>query len=60
MTQLQGSLVPLEAKGEDCPRMQGLALKNVRVKVVNQKKRWPTRGLASCCSPTLACPAPSF
>ena len=39
VTQLQGSLVPLEAKGEDCPRMQGLALKNVRVKVVNQKKK---------------------
>ena len=39
VTDLQGSLVPLEAKGEDCPRMQGLALKNVRVKVVNQKKK---------------------
>lgn len=39
VTALQGSLVPLEAKGEDCPKMQGLALKNVRVKVVNQKKK---------------------
>ena len=39
VTDLQGSLVPLEAKGEDCPRMQGLALKNVRIKVVNQKKK---------------------
>lgn len=39
VTELQGSLVPLEAKGEDCPRMQGLALKNVRIKVVNQKKK---------------------
>lgn len=29
----------MEAKGEDCSRMQGLALKNVRIKVVNQKKK---------------------
>ena len=39
VTDLQGSLVPLEANGEDCPKMQGLALKNVRIKVVNQKKK---------------------
>ena len=35
----RGSLVPLEAAGEDCARMQGLALKNVRVRVRNQKKK---------------------
>ena len=31
------SLVPLEVSGEDCPRMQGLALKNVQLTVKNQK-----------------------
>ena len=31
------SLVPLEVPGEDCPRMQGLALKNVLLTVKNQK-----------------------
>ena len=31
------SLVPLEVPGEDCPRMQGLALKNVQLMVKNQK-----------------------
>ena len=33
----QGSLVPLEAAGNDCPDMQGLALRNVAVKLVNAK-----------------------
>lgn len=32
-----GSLVPLEISGEDCPRMQGLSLRNVGVKLVNAK-----------------------
>ena len=31
----EGSLVPLEAAGEDCPAMQGLSLRNVSVKLVN-------------------------
>ena len=31
------SLVPLEADGEDCPRMQGLSLRNVVLKVKNRK-----------------------
>lgn len=31
------SLVPLAAKGEDCGRMQGLSLRNVVVKVKNEK-----------------------
>ena len=31
------SLVPLVAAGEDCPKMQGLALKNVAVKVKNSR-----------------------
>lgn len=35
----EGSLVPLVEDGDDCPKMQGLALKNVAVKVVNQKKK---------------------
>ena len=33
----EGSLVPLEASGEDCPAMQGLSLRNVSVKLVNAK-----------------------
>ncbi len=39
VTELRGSLVPLVTAGEDCQRMQGLALKNVRLKVKNQKKK---------------------
>ena len=33
----QGSLVPLETAGADCPDMQGLALRNVAVKLINGK-----------------------
>ena len=33
----EGSLVPLETAGEDCPAMQGLSLRNVSVKLVNAK-----------------------
>ena len=33
----QGSLVPLETAGNDCQDMQGLALRNVSVKLVNTK-----------------------
>ena len=33
----EGSLVPLETEGEDCPAMQGLSLRNVGVKLVNEK-----------------------
>ena len=33
----QGSLVPLETAGSDAPDMQGLALKNVAVKLLNPK-----------------------
>ena len=33
----QGSLVPLETEGTDAPNMQGLALKNVAVKLLNPK-----------------------
>ena len=33
----QGSLVPLETAGRDCPDMQGLALRNVAVKLLNAK-----------------------
>ena len=35
----QGSLVPLETAGSDCPDMQGLALRNVAVKLVNGKNK---------------------
>ena len=35
--QPEGSLVPLEAAGQDCPDMQGLSLRNVGVKLVNGK-----------------------
>ena len=37
VTEPQGSLVPLETAGRDCPDMQGLALRNVAVKLVNAK-----------------------
>lgn len=33
----QGSLVPLETAGQDCQNMQGLALRNVAVKLLNAK-----------------------
>ncbi|MBR1972597.1 MAG: NAD(P)/FAD-dependent oxidoreductase [Oscillospiraceae bacterium] len=33
----QGSLVPLEIAGTDCPDMQGLSLRNVGVKLLNAK-----------------------
>ena len=33
----QGSLVPLEVNGCDCPDMQGLSLRNVGVKLLNAK-----------------------
>lgn len=33
----EGSLVPLETAGEDCPDMQGLSLRNVGVKLLNAK-----------------------
>jgi len=33
----QGSLVPLETKGNDCQDMQGLSLRNVGVKLLNAK-----------------------
>jgi len=33
------SLAPLESDDPDCPRMQGLSLKNVRLTVKDQKKR---------------------
>ena len=32
-----GSLVPLVGEGEDCPEMQGLSLRNVGVRLLNQK-----------------------
>ena len=35
----RGSLVPLMAAREDCARMQGLALKNVKIRIRNQKKK---------------------
>lgn len=34
-----GSLVPLVEKGYDCKQMQGLALKNVALRLVNQKRK---------------------
>ena len=33
----EGSLVPLETEGRDCPQMQGLSLRNVGVKLVSAK-----------------------
>ena len=35
----EGSLVPLETAGSDCQDMQGLSLRNVAVKLVNEKNK---------------------
>lgn len=35
----EGSLVPLECLGDDCPDMQGLSLRNVGVKLLNGKNK---------------------
>lgn len=35
----RGSLVPLEENGDWCAKMQGLSLRNVAVKLINQKKK---------------------
>jgi len=35
----EGSLVPLECEGNDCPDMQGLSLRNVGVKLLNNKNK---------------------
>ena len=35
----EGSLVPLETDGKDCPDMQGLSLRNVAVKLINEKNK---------------------
>ena len=37
VTACEGSLVPLETAGEDCPEMQGLSLRNVAVKLLDGK-----------------------
>ena len=37
VTDCEGSLVPLETEGRDCPDMQGLSLRNVAVKLRNEK-----------------------
>lgn len=39
VTDLEGSLVPLEIAGTDCPRMQGLSLRNVGVKLTDSKNK---------------------
>ena len=39
VVQPEGSLVPLECEGDDCPEMQGLSLRNVAVKLVNAKNK---------------------
>lgn len=36
---VRGSLVPLVERGDDCGKMQGLALKNVMIRVKNQRKK---------------------
>lgn len=37
VTAVEGSLVPLEIAGEDCPKMQGLSLRNVGIKLLDAK-----------------------
>ena len=39
VTACEGSLVPLETEGPDCPDMQGLSLRNVAVKLLNEKNK---------------------
>ena len=39
VTPVRGSLVPLVERGNDCGKMQGLSLKNVMIRVKNQKKK---------------------
>ena len=39
VTPLQGSLVPLREKGNDCARMQGLSLRNVELTVYENSKK---------------------
>ena len=39
VTATEGSLVPLETAGRDCQQMQGLSLRNVGVKLVNEKNK---------------------
>ena len=39
VTATEGSLVPLETAGHDCQDMQGLSLRNVGVKLVNEKNK---------------------
>ena len=39
VTACEGSLVPLETAGADCQAMQGLSLRNVGVKLVNEKNK---------------------
>lgn len=39
ITPLRGSLVPMEENGHWCARMQGLSLRNVAVKLINQKNK---------------------
>ncbi len=39
IVQAEGSLVPLETVGRDCPDMQGLSLRNVAIKLVNEKNK---------------------
>ncbi len=39
VTQTEGSLVPLEVAGRDCPDMQGLSLRNVGVRLINEKNK---------------------
>ena len=37
VTACEGSLVPLETEDRDCPDMQGLSLRNVGIKLINEK-----------------------
>ena len=39
VTACEGSLVPLETEGPDCPDMQGLSLRNCAVKLVDAKNK---------------------
>ena len=39
VTELRGSLVPLEEKGEICSKMQGLSLKNVKLSILDSNGR---------------------
>ena len=55
-----GSLVPLVEKGHECAKMQGLALKNIAIRLVNAKGKTVYEDFGELLLPISASPALSF